>query len=70
LIFVGYYQIARGADYLMVNPRALQICSDKTLEPRQDWIFAYGLQTYLDGLEKVVSLKAFGSEFMTIYQMP
>jgi hypothetical protein len=70
LIFVGYYQIARGADYLMVNPRALQICSDKTLEPRQDWIFAYGLQGYVDSLQKVVSLKAFGSEFMTIYQMP
>ncbi|MEA4940143.1 MAG: glycosyltransferase family 39 protein [Christensenella sp.] len=70
LIFVGYYQIARGADYLMVNPRGLQICSDKTLEPRQDWIFAYGLQNYLDSLQKVVSLTAFGSEFMTIYQMP
>jgi len=70
LIFVGYYQIARGADYLMVNRRGLQICSDLTLEPRQDWIFAYGLQSFLDGLEKVVSLKAFGSEFMTVYQMP
>ena len=70
LIFVGYYTIARGADYLMVNPRGLQLCSDKTLEPRQDWIFAYGLDVYLSGLTKVVSENAFGSEFMTVYQMP
>ena len=70
VIFVGYYQIARGADYLMVNPRGLQICSDLTLEPRQTWIFAYGLQNYLYGLEKVISLRAFGSEFMTVYRMP
>ena len=70
LIFVGYYNIARGADYLMINPRGLQICSDKTLEPRQQWILAYGLDVYLSGLEKVVSQQAFGSEFMTVYQMP
>lgn len=70
LVFVGYYTIARGADYLMVNPRGLQICSDKTLEPRQQWILAYGLDVYLSGLEKVVSQQAFGSEFMTVYQMP
>ena len=70
LIFVGQYTIARGADYLMVNPRGLQICSDKTLEPRQQWILAYGLNVYLSGLQKVVSQQAFGSEFMTVYQMP
>ncbi|MEA4913224.1 MAG: glycosyltransferase family 39 protein [Christensenella sp.] len=70
LIFVGYYTIARGADYLMVNPRGLQLCSDKTLEPRQDWISAYGLDVYLSGLTKAVSESAFGSEFMTVYQMP
>jgi len=70
LIFVGYYNIARGADYLMINPRGLQICSDKTLEPRQQWILAYGLDVYLSGLEKVVSQQEFGSEFMTVYQMP
>ncbi len=70
LVFVGYYTIARGADYLMINPRGLQICSDKTLEPRQQWILAYGLDAYLSGLTKVVSQEAFGSEFMTVYQMP
>lgn len=70
LIFVGQYTIARGADYLMINPRGLQICSDKTLDPRQQWILAYGLDVYLSGLNKVVSQKAFGSEFMTVYQMP
>ena len=70
LVFVGQYTIARGADYLMINPRGLQICSDKTLEPRQQWILAYGLDVYLSGLTKVVSQKAFGSEFMTVYQMP
>ncbi|HML68639.1 MAG TPA: hypothetical protein PKA81_09595 [Clostridia bacterium] len=70
LIFVGQYSIARGADYLMINPRGLQICSDKTLEPRQKWIFAYGLDVYLSGLTKIVSQQAFGSEFMTVYQMP
>ena len=70
LIFVGQYTIARGADYLMINPRGLQICSDKTLDPRQQWILAYGLDVYLSGLNKVVSEKAFGSEFMTVYQMP
>ena len=70
LIFVGQYTIARGADYLMINPRGLQICSDKTLEPRQQWIFAYGLDVYLSGLTKIVSQQAFGSEFMTVYQMP
>lgn len=70
LVFVGYYQMARGADYLIVNPRCLQVCSDRTLEPRQNWIPAYGLQNYLDTLGKTVSLRAFGSEFMAIYQMP
>lgn len=70
LVFVGYYNIARGADYLMVNPRGLQICSDKTLEPRQQWILAYGLDVYLSGLTKIVSQQAFGSEFMMVYQMP
>ncbi len=70
LIFVGYYNIARGADYLMINPRGMQICSDKTLEPRQQWILAYGLDVYLSGLEKVVTQQEFGSEFMTVYQMP
>jgi len=70
LVFVGNYTIARGADYLMVNPRGIQICSDKTQEPRQQWILAYGLDVYLSGLEKVVSQQAFGSEFMTVYQMP
>ena len=70
LVFVGYYTIARGADYLMINPRGIQICSGKTLEPRQQWILAYGLDVYLSGLTKVVSQQAFGSEFMTVYQMP
>lgn len=70
LIFVGYYTIARGADYLMINPRGLQICSDKTLEPRQQWITAYGLDVYLSGLNKIVSQIAFGAEFMTVYEMP
>ena len=70
LIFVEYDQIDRSADYLMVNPRGLQICSGKTLKLRQAWINAYGLQNYLDGLNKVVSLRAFGSEFMAVYQMP
>ena len=70
LIFVGQYSIARGADYLMVNPRAVQLCSDKTLDPRQKWLFAYGLDVYLSGLEKVVSQRAFGTEFMAVYQMP
>jgi hypothetical protein len=70
LVFVGYYNIARGADYLMVNPRGMQICSDKTLEPRQQWILAYGLDVYLSGLTKIVSQQAFGSEFMMVYQMP
>ena len=70
LIFVGYYTIARGADYLMINPRGMQICSDKTMEPRQQWILAYGLDVYLSGLNKIVSQRAFGSEFMTVYQMP
>jgi hypothetical protein len=70
LVFVGYYNIARGADYLMINPRGLQICSDKTLEPRQQWILAYGLDVYLSGLEKIVSQQAFGSEFMMVYEMP
>lgn len=70
LVFVGYYTIARGADYLMINPRGLQICSDKTLEPRQQWILAYGLDVYLSGLEKIVSQQAFGSEFMAVYRMP
>ena len=70
LVFVGYYTIARGADYLMINPRGIQICSDKTLEPRQQWILAYGLDVYLSGLNKVVSQQAFGSEFMSVYQMP
>jgi hypothetical protein len=70
LVFVGYYSIARGADYLMVNPRGMQICSDKTLEPRQQWILAYGLDVYLSGLEKIVSQQTFGSEFMMVYKMP
>ncbi len=70
LIFVGYYQIARGADYVMVNPRGLQLCTDKTLEPRQTWLPMYGTQVYLDGLTKTVSLRAFGSEFMAVFQMP
>ena len=70
LIFVGYYTIARGADYLMINPRGLQICSDKTLEPRQQWILAYGLDVYLSGLNKTVTERAFGAEIMTVYQMP
>ena len=70
IVFVGQYSIARGADYLMVNPRGLQLCSDKTLEPRQMWLPAYGLDVYLSGLEKVVSQRAFGAEFMAVYQMP
>ena len=70
LLFVGYYTIARGADYLMVNPRGVQLCSDRTLEPRQDWLQVYGLDMYLSSLEKVVSQRAFGAEFMTVYKMP
>lgn len=70
IIFVGYYTIARGADYLMVNPRAIQLCSDKSSEPRQTWLPSYGLDAYISGLTKVVSRQAFGAEFMTVYQMP
>ena len=44
--------------------------SQEAVKTRQDWIFAYGLQNYLDSLQKVVSLTGFGSEFMTVYQMP
>ena len=70
LIFIGYYQMARGADYVMVNPRGLQLCRDKTQEPRQTWLPLYGMDVYLSGLNKVVSLNFFGSEFMAVYQMP
>ena len=62
--------MARGADYVMVNPRGLQLCRDKTQEPRQTWLPLYGIDEYLSGLNKAVSLNAFGSEFMTVYQMP
>jgi hypothetical protein len=70
IIFVGYYTIARGADYLIVNPRGVQLCSDKTLEPRQQWLQVYGLDMYLSGLEKEISQHAFGAEFMTVYRIP
>ena len=68
-IFIGYYQMARGADYVMVNPRGLQLCRDKTQEPKQNWLPMYGVEAYLQSLEQVISLRQFDSEFMMIYQM-
>ena len=68
-IFINYYQMARGADYVMVNPRGLQLCRDKTQEPKQNWLPMYGVDVYLESLEQVISLNEFGSEFMMVYRM-
>jgi len=68
-IFINYYQMARGADYVMVNPRGLQLCRDKTQEPKQNWLPMYGVDVFLESLEQVISLNKFGSEFMMVYKM-
>ena len=70
VIFTSSGQIALGADYLLINLRAYQVAENKELQPPQKWLTCFGLANYMENYRNVVSLRAFGSDFMMIYQMP
>lgn len=58
------------ADYVVVNRVALQVIEGENRQQVSSWLYA---QTYLPGVlpkyPVVTSLRAFGSDFMTVYQL-
>lgn len=59
-----------NAQYLMVSLRAYQHSTAKSLKPEERWVPDVGLKNFQSVYKEVVALNAFGSDFMTIYEIP
>ena len=58
------------ADYLVVNRVALQVMEATKRQQVSSWLYAQGnLPGLLPKYPPVASLRAFGSDFMTVYQL-
>lgn len=70
-VAVGQYGgMNTKAGYLMVSLRAYQHSTDKSIKPEERWVPDVGLENFQSVYKEVVVLNAFGSDFMTIYEIP
>lgn len=60
----------QDADYLIINPIAYNITKDRNNAAAIDWIPDVGLDMYMTTYKEAVVLRAFGSDYMMIYEIP
>lgn len=66
---ISYNGIPKKADYLMISLRAVQVSEYGATPESASWIYTAGLGEFAQKYPVAYAAKAFGSEFMTIYEI-